>query len=164
MDRLAQFGRNHWFYLLLPIWLAAALAFRTTHDWAEQPAFGEATTLIDWCLFVPALYALCNRHMPRRALLLRTLAIACGGIWIAGKIVPDAAQFILQDLGWFRVIGMAVLVLFEAFAVVAILRVLFGATPDPRALERHGIPPLLVKLMLAEARFWRWVWTRLQGK
>ncbi len=164
MQTIARAARKHWFYAVLPILLGAALNFRATHPWADQPRFGEAATLFDWCLFVPFLYAICYRKMPRRALAMRTLALVCGGIWIAGKIVPDPAETILAQWGWLRAIGIGVLVLAEGAALIAVLRVAFGSSPDPAELERQGIPPLLVKLMLAEARFWRWVWSRLQGK
>lgn len=164
MQNGARFAREHWFYLVLPILLGFALNFRATYPWAKQPAFGEATTLFDWCLFVPLLYAICYRQMPRRALALRTLAIVCGGVWIAGKIVPDSAQIILGQWGWLRGIGVAALVLAEGAALIAVMRVAFGAAPDPKQLEQQGVPPLLAKLMLAEARFWRWVWARLRGQ
>ncbi|UUL81917.1 hypothetical protein [Sphingomonas qomolangmaensis] len=102
--------------------------------------------------------------MPRRALLIRLLALVCGGIWIAGLVVPASAQTILPQLGWLRMIGIAVLVVAEAFVIIAALRVVFGADPDAQQLERQGIPPLLARLMLAEARFWRWLWSRLRGR
>lgn len=164
MQKIARVARTHWFYVMLPVLLAAALNFRVTHPWADQPRFGEAATLFDWCLFVPLLYAVCYRKMPHRALAMRTLVLACGEIWIAGKIVPDPAETILAQWGWLRGIGIGVLVLAEGAALIAVLRVAFGPAPDAAELERQGMPPLLVKLMLAEARFWRWVWTRLQGK
>lgn len=164
MIELRTLAQRHWFYLLLPLLLAAAFGFRATHPWAEQPRFGEAVTLFDWCLFVPMLFALCYRDLPRRALALRMLAIACGGFWIAGRIVPAGAQGLLQDWGGIRWLGLAVLLLFEAVAIAAVLRIAFGASPDPEALERQGIPPLMAKLMLAEARFWRRLWARLTGR
>lgn len=164
MDRVADWGRRNWFYLLLPVWAAAAFGFRAAHPWSEQPMLGEAVTLFDWCLFVPALYLLCYRDMPRRALGLRAIALVCGGIWIAGVIVPDAAENILTRLGPLRSAGIAILLLVEGVAILAILRVVFGATPDPAALERQGIPPPIARLMLAEARFWRWLWATLRGR
>lgn len=164
IHKMAELGRNHWFYLLLPFWVIAALGFRATHPWAQQPAWGEAVTLFDWCLFVPSLYVLCYRTMPRRALMLRTLALACSGIWVAGKILPDTAETVLSHLGWLRGAGIAVLVLFEGLALVAMLRVLFGTAPDAAELEQQGIPPIIARMMLAEARFWRWVWSRLRGR
>jgi hypothetical protein len=86
-----------------------------------------------------------------------------GAAQIAAKIVPDQAETILRGLGWVRGLGIAVLTIFEGMAFVAAMRILFGDEPDAVALERQGIPPLLVKLMLAEARFWRWVWSRLRS-
>lgn len=156
-------AQRHWFYLVLPLLFVTALTFRTSYPWQLDPKLGEAATIFDWCVFVPLIYAVCYRNMPRRALALRTLAVVCGGIWIAAKIVPDQAETILSELGWVRGLGIAVLAAFEGVAFVAVLRILFGSEPDAVALERQGIPPLLVKFMLAEARFWRWVWLRLRS-
>jgi hypothetical protein len=164
LQKIARAARTHWFYVMLPVLLTAALNFHATHPWTAHPRFGEAATLFDWCFFVPFLYAICYRAMPRRALAMRTLALVCGGIWIAGKIVPDPAKTILEEWGWLRAVGMGALLLAEGAALIAVLRVAFGSSPVPAELERQGMPPLLVKLMLAEARFWRWVWSRLQGK
>lgn len=159
-----EHGRRHWFYLLLPLLLAIAFGFRATHPWAESPVIGEATALFDWCLFVPCLYAICYRDMPRRALAIRVLGLVCAGIWIAGLIVPVSAQTMLAQWGWLRGVGIAVLVAVEGWALVAVLRVIFSADADTKQLERQGIPPLLAQLMLAEARFWRWLWRRLRGR
>jgi hypothetical protein len=164
MQIIATAARRHWFYLVWPFLLAAALMFRATHPWSDAPGFGEATTLFDWCVFVPALHAICYRAMPRRALALRTLALICGGAWIAGKIVPDSAEVILAQWSWLRAPAMAVLLLAEGMALIAIVRLTFAPTPDSRALEKQGLPPLVVKLMLAEARFWRWLWARIRGR
>ncbi len=164
MVDIAPSLRRHWFYLLLPVWIGLSLGFRSLHPWGEQPGLGESTTLIDWCVFVPALHVICYRDLPTRTLVLRTLAMLCGGIWVAGVIVPDAAMSILRDWGWIRGIGLVVLALFECVALVAMLRVVFGGTPDAAALARQGIPLPIARLMLAEARFWRWIWMRLRGR
>jgi hypothetical protein len=156
--------RRHWFYVLLPVWFAAAFAFSAAHPWAAEPRLGEAITLFDWCVFVPLLFAVCYRDMPGRALLVRTVATFCGGVWIAGKVVPDNAQFVLQDWADIRWVGLAVVMLFEIAAIVTILRILFGTAPNASELERQGLPAIVVKLTLAEARFWKWVWQRLNGK
>ena len=161
---IAKIATRHWFYLLLPIWLAASWAFRSSHPWDVQPAFGEAITLIDWCIFVPVTFAICYRSMTRRALVMRILALVCGGIWLAGKIVPPEAQTLLQNWGSIRWLGLSILLLFEVGAIIAMLRIVFGAAPDQHVLERQGIPPFLAKIMIAEAKFWKWLWSRLTGK
>jgi hypothetical protein len=156
-------GRN-WFYALLPIWLLASVGFRATHPWDAQPQFGEVVTLFDWCVFIPMTFAICYRSMSRRALTLRLLALMCGGVWLAGKLVPADAQSLLRSMGGMRWVGLAVLLLFEIAAFVAMWRVIFGAKPDPRVLEEQGIQLIMAKLMIAEAKFWRWLWGRLTGK
>ena len=164
LHNVAQAFRTHWFYAMLPALLGAALNFRATHPWADRPLFGEAVTLFDWCLFVPVLHAVCYRKMPRPALAVRTLALICGGMWMSGRIVPESAKSILVQWAWLREVGIGVVVLAEGAALIAVLRVAFGSAPDPAELERQGMPPLLAKLMLVEARFWRWVWARFRGK
>lgn len=156
-------ARRNWFYALLPVWALASWGLWVTHSWNEQPLLGEAIVLFDWCLFVPATFALCYRGMPPRALALRLTGLACGGIWLAGQIVPAESQFILLGLSGVRWLGLSVLLLFEMAAIAAMARIVFGQSPDPRRLERQGIPPLVAKAMIAEARFWRWVWARLTG-
>ncbi|GGC24155.1 hypothetical protein GCM10011371_09800 [Novosphingobium marinum] len=163
MKVASAIGRN-WFYALLPLWLIASLGFRSTHPWASQPQLGEAITLFDWCIFIPLTFAICYRGMSRRALFLRVLALICGGIWLAGKLVPADAQNLLQTMGAMRWLGLSVVLLFEVAAIVAMLRIVFGATPDPRALTDQGIPPIVARLMIAEAKFWRWLWACLTGK
>ncbi|MGC6398977.1 hypothetical protein ACNI3Q_00165 [Sphingomonas sp. FW199] len=162
--KIASVISRNWFYALLPVWLLASMGFRVTHPWDAQPQLGEAVTLFDWCVFIPITFAICYRSMSRRALTLRLVALMCGGIWLAGKLVPVNAQNLLQDIGGMRWVGLSVLLLFEIAALVAMLRVVFGATPDPRVLQEQGIPPIIAKLMIAEAKFWRWLWGRLTGK
>ena len=165
MERLRLTERlgQHWFYLLLPLWLAASINFHFAHSWQQQPHLGEAVALFDWCLFVPALYALYYRKSPARgAIAIRVLALMCGGIWMAGQMVPDPAETLLRDWAWLRAIGTVAVVLIEGVALVAAVRIAFSGTADPQALVDTGIPPLLARMMLAEARFWRWVLSRLR--
>lgn len=164
MHNLAEAARTHWFYLVLPVLLGIAWSFHLTHPWSDQPRFGELTALFDWCLFVPFLYAICYRKMPKRAVAIRTVALMCGGLWIAGKIVPDSAETILAQWGWLRGVGLAMVALAEVAALITVLRIAFGSAPDPQELERQRMPPLVIKMILAEARFWRWVWSRLSGR
>lgn len=155
---------RHWFYLLVPVWLAASWELRSSHPWTTQPALGEAIILFDWCVFVPATFALCYRGMPHRALATRVLAMMCGGIWLSGRLVPPDAQAILDNLVGIRWIGIPTLILLEVIATMAMLRVVFGAAPDTAALQRHGVPPIVARLMITEARFWRRVWVWLTGR
>ncbi|WP_239806856.1 hypothetical protein [Croceicoccus hydrothermalis] len=155
---------RNWFYALLPVCLLASWGFRTTHPWDAQPQLGEAVTLFDWVVFVPLTFAICYRSMSGRALTLRVLALVCGGIWLAGKLVPSDAQNLLLAISPMRWIGLSVLMLVEVVAFVAILGVVFGAKPDPRVLEEQGIPPIVAKLMIAEAKLWRWLWGCLTKK
>lgn len=162
MEITGQFARRHWFYLLLPIWIATAFAVAATDPWVRQPDVSEKIALFDWCVFMPALYLVCYRRMPRRALALRTMALACGGMWIAGRLVPD--RTVPHYSGWLRPVGALMLLALEGTALLAVLRNVFGREPDPMELEKQGLPPIVARMMLAEARFWRRVWTILRGR
>lgn len=155
--------KQHWFYLLLPLSLVASLNFHLAHPWQQQPRLGEAIALFDWCLFVPALYALCyRRSQAPRAVALRTVALVCSGMWIASRMVPDGAQTLLLELGWVRWIGIAVVLVAEGFVLVAMLRIAFSPKPEAKALVDAGVPALLARMMVAEARFWRWLFAKLR--
>jgi hypothetical protein len=143
--------------------MAASLNFHFAHDWQAQPHFGEAVALFDWCLFVPALYALCYRKIrSAKAVAIRVLALTCAGIWVAGHMVPDPAQTVLRDWAWVRGLGLAGLLLLEAGAIIAMFRIAFSKDPSAQALTDSGVPPILARMMLAEARFWRWLFSRLR--
>jgi hypothetical protein len=162
--RISGVVRRHWFYLLLPLAIAASLNLRATIDWRVDAAAMEVVTLFDWCVFLPAMFVLCYRSsLPRRALVLRTIGIVCGGIWAATVIVPDDRQSLIQAAAWLRYPGIAVLLFAEALVLVALVKIVTSKTPDAGELHRLGVPPILARLMLAEARFWRWVIHKLRG-
>ncbi|PAX07113.1 hypothetical protein [Sphingomonas lenta] len=163
--QLAPFARRHWFHVLLPFALLASYSMSATADWGAEARLGEAALLFDWCLFVPALYALHLRGtVGGRTLGLRVLAMACAGLWFARWLTPDASEVVLAAVAPLRWVRIAVLVVAEAAILVAVVRVAFSKKPDAAAIERRGVPPLLARLMLLEARFWRWVWSRLRGR
>lgn len=158
-------ARRYWFYLLLPALLLASYGMSASADWRTDARAAEAALLFDWCLFVPALYALYLRpSVGGRALALRVLALACGGLWFARLLVPDTSEVVLAAVAPLRWIGIGVLVLAELAVVAALVRLTFSGDPDREAVERHGVPPLLARLMVMEARLWRRVRARLRGR
>lgn len=164
MERTTQAIRRHWFYLLLPFAVAASLTLRSSIDWRSEAFRMEATTLFDWCVFLPAMFVLCyRRELTAGALAVRTVGIACAGLWAARLIVPDDHERLIAAVAWLRYPGMAVLLAAEALVLVALFKVTFSKTPDPGELVRLGVPSFVARLMLAEARFWRWAWRKLRG-
>lgn len=162
---LARLARRHWFWLLMPFWLLASHQFRASLDWRVEGRAGEAAMLFDWCLFLPALHAVSLwGTVPPRAVLLRALGMACAGLWIAGLLVPDHAEDLLARLRPVRHLGVAVALLVEGALFAGTVRLLVTGRAGAPALERLGAPPPLARLMLLEARFWRWVWARVRGR
>ena len=163
-DWLRLAGR-HWFYLLLPFAAAAAFDLHRSFDWRRDGALGEAVALFDWCVFLPGMFLLCYRRaMPGRARALRTVGLVCGGLWTAALIVPDGSERMIGAVAWLRYPGLALLLVAEAFVLVAVLRITFGGEADAAELERLGVPAPLAQLMLLEARFWHRVWRSLRGR
>ena len=148
----------HWFVpafalILGALWLVA----RDTTFMADG---GEKAVLADLCLTVPILYVLCYRRRHSAAQLgLRALALACLGIWLGSWIIPASDQALLTRLGPLRVAGLVVLALIELRLLVAMIRLVFGSEASSDEISRAtGAPPLVAKLMLLEARFWKAVW------
>lgn len=149
--------RRHWFVPLAVIFLAGDAAAAWTTMWPSRAI--ESAIAIDLALIVPALHLWCYRRDGRRAIL-RTVALACLGIWVAAQLVPAAHHDVLEQLRYLRYAGLAVLVAIEIRVMVGIYRVMFTrresvAESAKQIAESAGVPPALAKLMALEARFWR---------
>lgn len=161
---LGPWLRRNRFLPVLAALLAIELAFVRATDWAA-PGPAEAAILFDLCLFIPALFLLCyRRRLARRALLVRAGALCCLGMWTAGALIPPEAHHLLGELGWVRTAGLAVLALVElSLALVALRLVLGGRAQAEEIAERTGAPRWIARLMLLEARFWKWLWRTMRG-
>ncbi len=148
----------HWFMpvfalILGALWLAA-------RDSLFMANGGEAAIIADLCVTAPVLYLLCyRRRHPPLQLGLRALALACLGIWLGSWIIPEYGQSLLTRLAPLRVAGLLVLALIELRLLVAMIRLVFGRAASADEVSRAtGAPPLIARLMLLEARFWKAVW------
>ena len=157
---LWRWSGDNWFVLAVPLLAATAWLIARAAPWGQDSAGLEAALLIDACITAPLLYALCyGRTLPLWQVAVRMLGLACLGIYLIGLIVPPQAQLLLPSFGWARAIGVAVLLLFELWLLVAALRLVFGAGATAEEVQaKTGAPPLLARLMVVEARFWKAVW------
>lgn len=157
--------RANWFYLLLPFLLLAAWSLSRTPEAVADPLLLERVLLVDCLISLPVLYFLfLRRHATLRAAIIRSAVLAGAGLWFAGYLMPAGEGQILPALGWVRMAALPLLILLELAAFIAIMRVVYSDTPDEEQLVRQGVPPLVIKLMLAEARFWKKVWRFLSGR
>jgi hypothetical protein len=155
-------ARRNWFFIAFASVLAASYGFARSS--AYLAGGGEAAIIVDLCLSVPLLYCWCYwRQLPKRQLAIRAAALACLGVWVAARLIPAADQAILLHLSWARTAGLVVLALIELRVLVAVLQTVFSPTATAEEISaRSGAPPIVARLMLMEARFWRWVWKLLR--
>jgi len=158
-DRLTDWTRRNWFLPVLGLLLAIEWAFTRGTAWGRD-GFAEAVVLFDLCLFVPALHYLCyRRSLARKPLLLRTAAIAFLGLYIASHLIPPEAQRLVAALGWARLVGLAVMAALELWFIVAVVKLAYGGTATAEEVTASsGAPPWIARFMVAEARFWKWLW------
>jgi hypothetical protein len=164
-ERLKQWSAANWFVLIAPILIALAWLIGRSSAWAQDPAAMEAAFLIDATVTLPVLYALCyGRSQPLWQVAVRMLAIACLGIYLLSYLIPTEAQSLLPRFAWARTIGLAVLCLIELRLLIAGIRLVFrsGVTAEQLSAAT-GAPPIISKLMLLEARFWKSVARFLRG-
>lgn len=154
--------RVNWFWpvamaLILVAWLLGRnLPPQQLRGW-------EAAVLFDVLVTLPVLFALCYRaKITRSKLIIRIVALQCLGIWLATKIVPAEVQVMLPQLFWLRYAGLAVLLIIEVRLMVMLIKTVFNVETSSKQLEDIGLPPMLAKLALWEARFWRWVFSYLK--
>ena len=152
---------SNWFYPVTLVLFVMVWALITMAGDMAQPTLGfhfETALLADVFLTLPALYWLCFRNRSGKAkMLLGLIAVVCSGLWLAGKLVPLSEQSILPQLTWLRYVGFAIIVGFEIRLAAIALKLLFESQTKVADLEAEGVPPIVAKLMLMEARFWRWM-------
>ncbi|MBM0171423.1 hypothetical protein [Altererythrobacter sp. C41] len=148
---------RHWyFWIAMPLVVAIEAAFVFTLPWNEYPR-AEWAVLFDLCVFLPALHLIVYRKaLSRRALLIRTVAIAGLGLWLSRYLVPAESQQALLHLAKLHGGLVGVVIVFELGVMMLVIRAAFARDADPQRLERDfAVPPLIARLMVWEARFWR---------
>jgi len=164
--RWAQWLSRNWFLPLAVVLFT--LAWTISAQGAlkyERHAIAqfELALTVDVLLTLPVLYWLCYRRQQTRiAMAMRIVAVQCFGIYLATWIVPENARDILAYLEPLRVAGLIVLAAVEIRLMLAVVRLAFNPSTETRTLTDAGMPPFVAKLMLAEARFWRWVFSWLR--
>jgi hypothetical protein len=155
---------RNWAVPVIAAALLFELVFSRATDWSTD-GFAETAILIDLCLFLPALHAICYRKsLSRKALIMRTAALACLGVYLASKLVPAQAHDLLRDLLWMKNAGWALLALLEVWLALQLVRLVYGGRHEADEISRlQGAPEWIVRLMLLEARFWKAVWKFLRS-
>jgi hypothetical protein len=154
--------KSNWFWPLFAVLLGAAFLI-SRYQVTYLPQSWEYAVVFDMLFTVPVFFVLCYRkRLSLKELIIRVLGIQCLGIWIAAQLVPLESQTLLPQLAWLRYAGLAVLILIELRIMVLLFKVVFKVETTTRQLEDIGMPPLLTKIVLIEARFWRWVFSRFK--
>jgi hypothetical protein len=157
--------RAHWFFFVAPLIVVADLHLALTVQ-GEFNRWLEAGLLLDLMLVVPGLYWLCYRSKGRAAII-KAVALACLGIWVATKLVPEPEQDLLGLMAPLRYLGLAVLLLIEIKLMVAIYRSAFKGDTVEEITAKGGadMPAWAAKLIAMEARFWMrvWAWVKRIG-
>ena len=159
-----SFIKNHWFWPVAGAVCAVNALVLSLDGW-QSPQIKELGVLFDFAILIPVLYLICYRASGKKAVI-KCVALACLGIWVAGHIVPNEHHAILSEVGYLRYIGLAVLVAIEIRVGLEIFRLALASKSDiesdeaiQRKAEQDGIPPWVAKLMAWESRLWRKLWS-----
>ena len=129
----------------------------------EQSGGIETAVVFDAVVTIPCLFWLCYRgQMPVKAMAIRVIGLQCFGLLTASWFIPPEQQWLLPNLAPFRWIGMALLAVFEAKLAFFTIGAVFKAGTRPVHLTAQGVPEPIAKILLFEAKFWRWVWSKLR--
>ena len=158
---LRQVLANNWFYpvtaaLLLAAWLCFRIPLLSPDG--EQVAPAEAALIFDAFVSLLLLYWLCfRRQQSVKANIIGMIAVACCALWFAGWIVPHELQALIPRLNWLRPVILVGLGVIEIRLAIGVLKLVFKASAEGQDLQKAGVPPIMARIMLCEARFWRWV-------
>lgn len=149
--------RNNWFWPVAFLQVTLLWCLTAAVPNAFVPGF-EKALLFDAVITLPTLFFICYRgRLPLKFMVVRIVALQCLGIWLASKLVPTSEQHILPALMWARYVGLSVLVLIEMKLAIVLFRLMFKSGVTEGDLTRQGMPRLIAKWAMMEARFWRWV-------
>ncbi|MFQ6371040.1 hypothetical protein [Shewanella sp. YIC-542] len=156
--------RTHWFFLAAVIIVISDISVAVVDNWSS-PAFLEAAILVDLGIVIPVLYWW--RYRARnKAAMLRTMALSCLGIWVAGHVVPSEHHRILPVVDFVRYIGLGILLVIEFKFIIMIYRAAFHGEEATSSVlvtaKDAGMPDWVVRLIAWEASFWRKVWRMVQ--
>ena len=162
LDSVVSKVRENWFAPLVALLLVVAwFAARPSGPIAGDRL--ELALVFDVLVTIPVLFVLCYRgRMRARAMAIRVIGLQCLGLLLASWIVPSEQQQLLPKLGAARWIGLTLLAYFEAKLAWITIRTVFAADAKLEHLTDQGVPAVIAKLMLLEARFWKWVGSRLR--
>lgn len=154
-DRLKLMVSNHWFLLVAPVVLVSDAFVAASGPIDRIVEFG---LLFDLVVLVPALYLVCYRKHKRGAAM-RSVGLACLGVWIATKLIPEADRVLLVYIEPLRYLGLAVLVLLELAVIRLIYRSLSAGNSAEatarKVAETAVMPEWVAKLLAWEAGLWR---------
>jgi hypothetical protein len=163
-EKLRDGLARHWFVAMLPVLAFAGWMLVRAAPAADATMVGRVL-LVDVCVSVPLLYALCyGRRQPLRKTLIRCLALAAIGVSLLGWTLPVEYRAVSARYSWLFLAAEFGVALVEIGVVIAVVRLAFSAAPKPEALTDKGVPPLIARLMLIEARFWKAVWRLIRRR
>jgi hypothetical protein len=149
--------RNNWFVPVLAVLAVSAWLIIRTVDTQDVQQL-ELALLIDIFITIPLLFVLCyRRRLSRAALALRVLALQCSGLLLASWLIPLDQQNLLLAIAPYRWLGIALLVAFEMAIMASVVKMAFKKETKVADLATKGMPEWIARLMLLEAKFWRWL-------
>ena len=90
--------KGHWFWPAGFTVCAVNASVLLLDGW-QSPQIKEAGVLFDLAVLIPALYLICYRKSGKKVVI-KTIAFACLGIWVAGHIAPNEHHAILNGIGF----------------------------------------------------------------
>ena len=145
--------------------MIAAWQLSLTPETIADALTTERVFLVDFAVLLPLMYFVYLRSRVNLGVaILRSVAIGAAGISFAACLMPEGTAQVLPYLSWLRLTAFPLVIAIELVAFAALMRYLFGSEPQEADLVGHGIPPVVAKLMLMEARFRKAVFRFMTGK
>lgn len=159
IDMHIQAFRRHWFFLPALAIVSGAVVVTQTAAWHAEARLIEAALLFDLAVLLPALYFWCYRSSARSPAL-RTLALACAGIWVASYLIPSEHHHLLGFVSWVRYAAIGLLLYVELRVLASLYWAVIAGHKSPEAAAADlsaetGMSPLVTALLAREAAFWK---------
>lgn len=153
--------RKNWFYAHAACSYLAIFSLSSSPYFLQTYRYSSTTLGSTWILTLIASFIACYRNQTIWRMSLRSMMLGGSGLWIVRTTLPNFSGGFPAYFGWLRILEIFLIALCESAALMTMVRLLTRRQKDMKSLEKSGVPPLMIKAMSAEARFWRWVWHKL---
>lgn len=153
-----KWAAAHWFILAGASLIAICYAMNRLA--LLDPVLTGFATIACLAVMLPLLYLACYPQTPRVRKIVRTTLIAFFGLWLAGHLIPPAANILHEQMVWIGYLKWPVFIYLEIQTVAIVWRAVFQKKKSSdeamdELVAAQGLPAWVATIGKMEVACWK---------